>query len=96
MHTFVFQTEGGDDRGCHTEGALPGGLGVSRRAAAINRRLLGDRGTAFMARVQGFFDNWGRRVLLVLLVVLGTLMVVDAALYFVRGTPLVPVGWPGE
>jgi L-serine dehydratase len=30
-------------RGCHTEGALPGGLGVSRRAAAINRKLLGDR-----------------------------------------------------
>jgi len=29
-------------RGCHTEGTLPGGLDVSRRAAAINKRLLPD------------------------------------------------------
>lgn len=29
-------------RGCHTEGILPGGLGVERRAAGINRRLLPD------------------------------------------------------
>lgn len=28
-------------RGCHSEGILPGGLQVSRRAASINRRLLG-------------------------------------------------------
>ena len=27
-------------RGCHTEGVLPGGLGVSRRAAALCRKLL--------------------------------------------------------
>lgn len=26
--------------GCHTEGVLPGGLGVARRAAALNRQLL--------------------------------------------------------
>ncbi len=30
-------------RGCHTEGVLPGGLGVVRRAARINQRLLGGR-----------------------------------------------------
>jgi L-serine dehydratase len=29
-------------RGCHTEGVLPGGLNVVRRAAGINRKLLGD------------------------------------------------------
>ena len=29
-------------KGCHTEGVLPGGLKVHRRAAAINRKLLGD------------------------------------------------------
>jgi L-serine dehydratase len=29
-------------RGCHTEGMLPGGLDVKRRAAALNRKLLGD------------------------------------------------------
>ncbi len=28
--------------GCHTEGALPGGLNVNRRAPAINRKLLAD------------------------------------------------------
>jgi L-serine dehydratase len=31
-------------RGCHTEGVLPGGLGVVRRAAPLNRLLLGARG----------------------------------------------------
>lgn len=30
-------------RGCHTTGYLPGGLSVARRAATLNRRLLGDR-----------------------------------------------------
>lgn len=28
--------------GCHTQGILPGGLGVTRRAAAMNKKLLGD------------------------------------------------------
>lgn len=32
-------------RGCHTEGFLPGGLNVKRRAAALNKRLL--RGTTY-------------------------------------------------
>lgn len=31
-------------RGCHTEGILPGGLNVQRRAAALNLRLLGKKG----------------------------------------------------
>ena len=30
-------------RGCHTPGELPGGLGVKRRAAALNARLLGQQ-----------------------------------------------------
>jgi L-serine dehydratase len=30
-------------RGCHSEGMLPGGLHVQRRAAALNRRLIGNR-----------------------------------------------------
>jgi L-serine dehydratase len=33
-------------RGCHAEGVLPGALGVVRRAAGINRRLLGGRSFA--------------------------------------------------
>ena len=30
-------------RGCHTDGVLPGGLNVTRRAAALNRKLLGGK-----------------------------------------------------
>ncbi|MET3112829.1 L-serine dehydratase [Pedobacter sp. CG_S7] len=30
-------------RGCHTTGYLPGGLNVGRRAAALNKRLIGDQ-----------------------------------------------------
>lgn len=30
-------------RGCHTSGFLPGGLNVARRAAALNKKLAGDR-----------------------------------------------------
>ncbi len=30
-------------RGCHSEGMLPGGLNVKRRAAALNRKLIGGR-----------------------------------------------------
>jgi L-serine dehydratase len=30
-------------RGCHTRGILPGGLGVKRRAADLNKKLLGEK-----------------------------------------------------
>jgi len=30
-------------RGCHSEGMLPGGLNVKRRAASLNKKLIGDR-----------------------------------------------------
>ncbi len=36
----------GIHRGCHTDGVLPGGLGVERRAAGINRALIGDDDSA--------------------------------------------------
>jgi len=38
-------------RGCHTTGYLPGGLNVARRAAALNRRLIG-------GRAYTNFDEW--------------------------------------
>lgn len=38
-------------RGCHTEGILPGGLNVSRRAAALNKKLL-------QGRQYSDFDGW--------------------------------------
>ena len=42
-------------RGCHAEGMLPGGLHVQRRAAALNRRLIGDR-------TYDDFDSWVRAI----------------------------------
>jgi len=38
-------------RGCHTGGQLPGGLNVNRRAAKLNRKLLGDA-------AYNNFDEW--------------------------------------
>jgi len=38
-------------RGCHTTGYLPGGLNVARRAANLNRRLIGNR-------VYTNYDEW--------------------------------------
>jgi len=38
-------------RGCHTEGILPGGLQVKRRAADLNKRLLA-------GRTYGNYDEW--------------------------------------
>jgi L-serine dehydratase len=38
-------------RGCHSEGMLPGGLNVKRRAAALNKKLIGNR-------AYNDFDTW--------------------------------------
>ncbi len=38
-------------RGCHTNGHLPGGLNVARRAAALNRKLIG-------SETYSNFDEW--------------------------------------
>lgn len=38
-------------RGCHTTGCLPGGLNVARRAAGLNKKLIGNRGYTD-------FDEW--------------------------------------
>jgi L-serine dehydratase len=38
-------------RGCHTTGCLPGGLNVARRAAALNKKLIGNRN-------YNNFDEW--------------------------------------
>ncbi len=38
-------------KGAHTEGTLPGGLNVKRRASQLNKRLLGNRGYSD-------FDSW--------------------------------------
>jgi L-serine dehydratase len=38
-------------RGCHTQGTLPGGLNVARRAASLNKRLIGNH-------IYNSFDEW--------------------------------------
>src|SRR5206468_3806856 len=45
-------------RGCHTEGVLPGPLGVVRRAARINRHLLSDQ---MFARAEDWVEAVRRR-----------------------------------
>ena len=42
-------------RGCHSEGMLPGGLNVNRRASALNRKLIGGRS-------YHDFDSWVRAI----------------------------------
>lgn len=64
-------------------------------AVVLLKAVLGDRGDAFLAAVKRFFDIWGRRALVVVFLLLGLLMTVDAGLYVLRGSPLLPIGWPG-
>ncbi len=59
------------------------------------RAVLGRRGDAFMSAVSGFIGVWGKRILMTLMFLLGLLMMVDASFYWLRGAPLVPIGWPG-
>ncbi|MBA3674774.1 MAG: L-serine ammonia-lyase [Chitinophagaceae bacterium] len=42
-------------RGCHTEGILPGGLNVKRRAAALNKKLLKEK-------TYDDFDSWVKQI----------------------------------
>ncbi|MCB1028102.1 MAG: L-serine ammonia-lyase, partial [Microthrixaceae bacterium] len=50
-------------RGCHTDGSLPGGLGVHRRAAPLARRLMGGDGAesvdAWMAAIRATDHDFG-------------------------------------
>ena len=67
---------------------------VPLAAIVALRALLGSRGDRFLQAVSGFFDSWGKRILVALMLLLGLLMVVDAAFYWLRGAPLLPIGWP--
>ena len=41
------------------------------------------------------FDRRGKPLLMASMLLLGLLMTVDAAFYWLRGAPLLPIGWPG-
>ncbi len=60
-------------------------------AIVLIRALAGARGDALMAAVQTFFDKWGRRFLMIALLLLGAVMVVDGVTYLM-GKPIIPVG----
>ena len=59
----------------------------------VVRGALGSRSDSFFDRLQAFFDHWGRRLLVVLLIVLGIVLVADGIGFFL-GHPLLPVGSP--
>jgi cytochrome c biogenesis protein CcdA len=63
-------------------------------AIVLLRALLGQRMDAIMQAIQGFFDTWGKRLVMGLLVLLGLILVVDGVAYFLGG-PLIPIGFPG-
>jgi threonine/homoserine/homoserine lactone efflux protein len=56
----------------------------------VLRAILGSRGDAIMRRIKEFFDSWGRRVLIIVLVGLGVVLVVDG-IAFLMGHPVLPV-----
>ncbi|MEM7173019.1 MAG: GAP family protein [Pseudomonadota bacterium] len=60
-------------------------------AAIVALRLaLGERGQEPLDRVRGFFERWGRRIVIALMLALGAILVADAIGWFL-GTPLIPV-----
>ncbi len=63
-------------------------------ALVLLRALLGQRMDAVMQSIQNFFDTWGKRLIMALLVLLGLVLVVDGVAYFLGG-PLIPIGFPG-
>jgi len=60
----------------------------------IARELLGERADLLFSKVNGFMETWGRRLLMIALVLLGLVLVIDGLGWFL-GKPLIPVGWPG-
>jgi cytochrome c biogenesis protein CcdA len=60
----------------------------------VLRAVLGTRMDVVMLAIKGFFDTWGKRLLLVLLILLGLFLVADGLIYFLRGEPLLPIGFP--
>jgi cytochrome c biogenesis protein CcdA len=63
-------------------------------AIVLLRALLGQPMDAIMQAIQRFFDSWGKRLIMVLLVLLGVILVVDGVAYYLGG-PLIPIGFPG-
>jgi cytochrome c biogenesis protein CcdA len=61
----------------------------------LARQLMGASADRFLNAINGFMETWGRRVIVIALIVLGLVLVVDGVGWFL-GRPLIPVGWPGD
>ena len=59
-------------------------------AIVVVRSALGERSQDLLDRVRSFFDRWGQRVIVALMVALGIVLVADAIGWFL-GAPLIPV-----
>jgi cytochrome c biogenesis protein CcdA len=58
------------------------------------RAFMGRRMLPLLATIKGFFDTWGRRIMILLLILLGVSLVLDGIAFFAFGDPIVPIGWP--
>ena len=54
------------------------------------RLLLGERSTGILEAVKRFFESWGQRLIVVLLLMLGVVLAIDGIGWFL-GYPLIPV-----
>ena len=52
--------------------------------------VLGERSQRLLHNIRGFFDRWGQRLIVSLMLVLGALLIMDGVGWFL-GTPLIPV-----
>ncbi len=59
-------------------------------AIVLLRLVLGERSRAFLDSVRRFFDRWGQRVIVSLLLALGLVLTIDGVGWFL-GHPLIPV-----
>lgn len=59
-------------------------------AIAAVSLALGERSKRLLDAIRGFFDTWGQRVIVVLMILLGAVLVADGVGWFL-GAPLIPV-----
>ncbi len=64
-------------------------------AIVLLRALMGQRMDVVVQAIQVFFDTWGKRLIMILLILLGLILIVDGVAYFL-GSPLIPIGFPGK
>jgi len=60
------------------------------------RAALGQRMDGVMTAIKNFFDTWGKRMAVVLMILLGLFMILDGVAYFAAGDPILPIGWPNN